>query len=500
MGADSTRSQAVLTAIRLAVGAVAFAGLLTTMADADLWGHLLFGRDILQLQGLPSRDAYSFTSDIPWTNHEWLAEVLSWASYSLGGSAGLVALKSGLAFVAIGLVVVALRPIAADAVVHDLLIFLAIAASYGRLVTLRPQVFSLVLFPALLVALLAAERGRPRALILVPFIFALWANLHGGWIVGLAAFGIWTIWAWLQSERFGLGRSWIAAAAFAAVAATLLNPYGLGLWDFLHTTVGVSRDIVDWQPLYALPVPLVAPWIALSVLTGLTIYLERHRINPSHAAIVVMCWAASIRINRLDAFFALAAVVLLGPAMHAAFRRVARDEPQSVAVRPLRPGPAILAALIVLIGGGLGNRSAFTCVPVDEQWAPEPAAVPHVKRAGLRGNMLTFFDWGEYALWHLSPDVKVSMDGRRETIYSDNVIAEHFAIYRNAPDAIELVTKLDPAYVWLPRRLSVVESLERSGWHRIFSGPKSVILARAAAPALASTGETPRAPRCFPGP
>src|SRR5262245_28388074 len=124
MRVDSGRSQLVLTAMRLALGAALFAGLTTTIADADLWGHLLFGRDILQLQGLPSRDAYSFTSDVPWTNHEWLAEVLAWISYSAGGSIGLVALKAGLAFAALGMVVIALRPIAADAVVHDLLVFL----------------------------------------------------------------------------------------------------------------------------------------------------------------------------------------------------------------------------------------------------------------------------------------------------------------------------------------------------------------------------------------
>ena len=29
------------------------------------------------------------------------------------------------------------------------------------------------------------------------------------------------------------------------------------------------------------------------------------------------------------------------------------------------------------------------------------------------------YDWGEYVLWHLGPGVKVSMDGRRETVYSD---------------------------------------------------------------------------------
>jgi hypothetical protein len=159
-----------------------------------------------------------------------------------------------------------------------------------------------------------------------------------------------------------------------------------------------------------------------------------------------------------------------------------------------------LAALIVLVGGSLANRQAFTCIPVDEQWAPEPEAVSYVKSAGLRGNMLTFFDWGEYALWHLSPDVKVSMDGRRETIYSDKVIAEHFAIYRNAPGAIDLVRRMDPAYVWLPRRFSVVEALERSGWRPVFSGPKSVILAQGAGIAPAPSDAELRTPRCFPGP
>ena len=42
----------------------------------------------------------------------------------------------------------------------------------------------------------------------------------------------------------------------------------------------------------------------------------------------------------------------------------------------------------------------------------------------LRGRMVTYFDWGEYAIWHLSPRVRVSLDGRRETVYSDRRIAD----------------------------------------------------------------------------
>src|SRR5688572_26835224 len=47
-----------------------------TRADVDLWGHLRFGLDILETRSLHSVDPYSFTSDRPWLNHEWLAEVV----------------------------------------------------------------------------------------------------------------------------------------------------------------------------------------------------------------------------------------------------------------------------------------------------------------------------------------------------------------------------------------------------------------------------------------
>ena len=52
----------------------AFAALLwllitQTTADADLWGHLRFGLDLLRTHQLPLWDAYSFTTDRAWVNH-----------------------------------------------------------------------------------------------------------------------------------------------------------------------------------------------------------------------------------------------------------------------------------------------------------------------------------------------------------------------------------------------------------------------------------------------
>jgi len=59
--------------------------------DPDLWGHLFFGREIVQSGQLPLRNLYSFTApDHPWINHEWLAEVIFYGIFYLFGSPGLV--------------------------------------------------------------------------------------------------------------------------------------------------------------------------------------------------------------------------------------------------------------------------------------------------------------------------------------------------------------------------------------------------------------------------
>ena len=65
------------------------------------------------------------------------------------------------------------------------------------------------------------------------------------------------------------------------------------------------------------------------------------------------------------------------------------------------------------------------CIRVEPNYFAFPArAVAFLRASGIRGNMAVPFDWGEYVLWHLGPGVKVSIDGRRETVYSDEAYRE----------------------------------------------------------------------------
>ena len=61
----------------------------------------------------------------------------------------------------------------------------------------------------------------------------------------------------------------------------------------------------------------------------------------------------------------------------------------------------------------------FHCIPLDRRKTVFPVkAVALLKQSNVAGNMAVHFDWGEYVLWHLAPRIKVSIDGRRETVYS----------------------------------------------------------------------------------
>ena len=143
------------------------------------------------------------------------------------------------------------------------------------------------------------------------------------------------------------------------------------------------------------------------------------------------------------------------------------------------------------------SRTALTCVRLDGPWMPEREAGALVASAGMHGRMLTWFDWGQYAIWQAGPRVLVSMDGRRETVYSDRFVARHFTLYFQPEQETGLITTLNAEMAWLPTELPLTRMLDGLGWHRVYTGPRSVIFSRSpmALPNPPALGEA-----CFPGP
>src|SRR6266542_2066668 len=64
------------------------------VADADLFGHLAYGRFFWQQGGARFVDPFSYTTArLTWYCHEYLSQIVLWLAYAVGGSGGLIALK-----------------------------------------------------------------------------------------------------------------------------------------------------------------------------------------------------------------------------------------------------------------------------------------------------------------------------------------------------------------------------------------------------------------------
>jgi hypothetical protein len=473
-----------VVALRLAALVLTAVAMMNTQADPDLWGHVRFGLDILNMGHVADGpDPYSFTQDRPFIYHEWLGGTIMALAYDVGGAAGLAVLKALLVLSLLGLVWFTLRrkqPAWRWAGVS-----IAVVGTWPSLVMLRPLLWTMIGVVAVCRILTLGSR---RALWLLPVVFAIWANLHGGWIVGGGLVVVWTAVAFIQQRD---DRAEVLVVGVASLAATLLNPYGINLWMFLAETVRLNRaDIAEWQPIWRGAGPFVL-WLMPAAIVVVSVV---RRGPPSLATAIAITGLAfaSMRVLRLTPLFALAAVALLSLTWP--------DEDDSLADVVWRPWvDAGFVALTVVLG--LWVQAVPRCILISKPGvgssAPDLVAGEALK--GRQGRLVTSFDWGEYALWHFGPALKVSIDGRRETLYTDSTVASQAAILRGAPAGLAELTRLNPDYVWLPASSQrTAEWLREHGYREDIRTEYSFIAVRRDhAPLTAWRGEPSR---CFPGP
>jgi hypothetical protein len=402
-----------------------------TQADPDLWGHVRFGGDLLRTGQFLRADPYSYASGIvPWINHEWLAEVVFFLAWSIAAGTGLVLVKTAVGMTVAGglwtqLLRADLKPVRAA--------ILLVAASFALLPslgTVRPQMFTVLLFAAELRMLKEAEHGNSKALWPLPLVFALWINLHGGVLAGLGVLIVYAAVGIVSRRRVGEQVPaylwWIPAAC---VLALFLNPFGWRLPEFLLRTATIPRpDISEWASLRLVSFTGAA-YLALLLASGTALLRRPDRSTPALIAVWAVTALAPLTAARHAALFAVAALTLgaepiaaLGPS---------RDEVSTSADtrRPglfrRLPGQAVLAAggLIFLVL----SVPAFRRVTVGPGFDYPARAVDLLERSGVQGKLAIQFDWGQYALWHLYPEILVAPDGRRETVYDEDTYRRYLA-------------------------------------------------------------------------
>jgi hypothetical protein len=214
------------------------------------------------------------------------------------------------------------------------------------------------------------------------------------------------------------------------------------------------------------------------------------------AALAIM----SLQVSRLLAFFVLATLFCFGGAIaHRPGRvRVTRSSHRQISLRVVC---AVAVCVIAVAVPTIAVNAAS--VRIDPRHVPEAAAVEFLRARARPARVLVWFDWGQYAIWHLPSGMQVSIDGRRETVYSAALHDRHLRFYFDLPGGAALPDELKADYVWLPRRLPATRELrEGHDWTLAYEGEQSQIFERAGSASLPMQAAdiTAASRRLFPGP
>lgn len=481
-----------------------------TKADPDLWGHVRFGQLIVSAAEVPRLDPFSYlTAGQVWINHEWMSEVLFALAYRIGGPAGLVALKILVGLTIFSIVYLHLARRGLDLLRAGMVVVLLVLVLQIGVVTVRPHVFTYLFFFVVVLAIEAADRGSWKRMWALPPIFVLWANLHGGFLAGLGVLGAWTVTRgclalWQRYQRQDQDTPPVMRSIgmpigilLASVLATTLNPYGVELLLFLVRTATVPRpEISEWQPVQIGSVMGLA-YLAFLTLVVLALVRSSRPRSPAAMVVLALTGVAPLLAVRHLPLFGLAGVAIAGEHLGAAF---GRRDPKVGGSRRLDHGVAVVGTLVGL-ALVLSVLPRMGCIELDDRYPV--AAVRALEDSGATGNLAVSFTWGEYALWHLAPDLRVSMDGRRETVYSEPIYAEHLQFLYGTGSWDDLLERRPTDAALVERGGPTFNLLSlKPGWTLVYSDSLAAVFAREGWPGaemLRAQGAAPEpVPPCFP--
>ncbi len=244
----------------------AFCALMATVGADAHWLAALGGW-VVKLGDIPPGVPYAAAPSDGWSNVPILGELLFHALESGLGDRGLVLALVGAIALALGFIAFDMRrDDVADAPSALVLMLVAVGAASSLLIV-RGQIFSLALFPVLLFILRSQVRVPGNGIWLVVALFALWSNLHGGVLVGVAVAG-----AYLLFHRLSRAPLEALGVLAASLVALFLTPALLDTGAYYRGVLGseaASGREGLWAPLsFGSPLDLAFLAVAIPLLVA----------------------------------------------------------------------------------------------------------------------------------------------------------------------------------------------------------------------------------------
>jgi hypothetical protein len=444
--------------------------------DPDTYWHIAVGNWMLDHNAMPRVDIYSFTkAGEPWISTSWLAQILYAGAYRLAGWSGPVVVAAASGAVTFALFAFMLgRCIPWTYAIVIALAALVLSADH---LLARPHLLVMPVMLAWVHGLASAnDKSEAPSIRLLPLI-ALWANLHGGFVLGLVLVPPFAIDAWWNAEksrRRSLVVGW-AVFGIAALAACCVTPYGwqsllaplkiLNLGELLHL-------IDEWAPVnfgrFGAFEACLLGLIAAALYGGV-------KLSPPRIVLLLgLLHMALSHVRNVEIFALLMPLVVMTPvSSQLGLRAIARP----VAAIPFMAACAAALAVVLCVSTwALSTVHGFSPPAI----RPPAAAVDVLKDRNSR-RVLNDFPFGGYLI---SRGLPVFIDGRSE-LYGESFAMEYYRALqlKDANQLFDLLKNYDIDAVLLAPAaarpaVSLLDHLD--GWQRVYSDDNAVLHVRTA--------------------
>ena len=457
--------------------AIFLAAALSPMQN-DTWWQLRAGRDMWRTRHVLLTDYYSHTAYGGfWPNHEWLAEVVFYAIYNVGGLP-LLSLFAASLIVSAWAIVWYLTPGFPRARFVLLACALPTASMHWEP---RPHAFS-ILFVVMTVALILRHRYA-----WLPFVFWVWANCHGGVLLGLVILAVALAVDLVDDPGRHAGRALLVVLS-CAIAVTL-TPLGVSFWTEMAASIGRIHQypLDEWQRPLLTDSKQLLYWLYLGALCVLLVRHWRALTAPANRELRVVCATAISLVP-----FSVTAVRGVGLFLMLAIPAIARlwalnqDQVRSVLGNrlaalvgqrtPRTERHVLNAALVAIVSLGVALTLEYAYVNRIQRlrWTPLPPRSIDALRM-CPGNLYNRYDEGGYLVW-FAPNHPVFLDGRQDP-YPVSLVQQQIAV-EHSGDYQRIFDQHDIGCAYLPTASPVFQRLVSAGWTPLYEDRDWAVLAR----------------------
>ncbi|HEY5996790.1 MAG TPA: hypothetical protein VIU29_07195 [Candidatus Deferrimicrobiaceae bacterium] len=496
-----------------------FVCLASPVSEPDFWWHLASGRSMAENRAFLERDPFTIDADFGGDEgnasfiltYSWLSQVAVFEIHDKIGMEGVVLFFSAIYTTMFAVLYRLLRRSGADlglALFFVALSFSVIVLEFHYNVP-RPQAWS-ALFSVVTIYLIEEVRmSKKWAEYVLPPMMMLWANLHGGYVLGDLILFIHAVGAAIS--RTGSKRLYVLT--FLSILASGINPNGFraALSFPILGPLATSFNLVSQKDLKSILDSIVEnqslfghasvagilrrlPFLCAFVLVSLGSFLLNarnfKRIRVDHLLLFVVLLVMGTRSIRYIVF-----LVAIGSVIAAANLRMFLDTLTAPAVRRatgylLVAVNAIFLYMVLPAGAAQAGKSAVASGVLYHD--PYENVLRFMKQAGLRGNIFNDYNAGGPIIWGLSPGMKVFVDGRAihpmaMQIQQDvmDMPLDHPAGYET-PNYRMAFERYGIDYVLIPGCAPVSGTLirlapaliEDPGWRLIYADDKALLFAK----------------------